>query len=212
MFVDCLLSMRLLTAPLVAIAITASVYSAENAFPYWTMIAQWKNPLLFLAGMMAGVRWPDWDFLIPGLSHRSGLTHSLLLPMVVYFMALPAIAAGLSLGIALHLSSDIQPKAWTGGALIKFPVLGSIGKRLSPLWLFINIAGCIGIMAASLDIEPHFAQLIMLMVTSAGTFWYFSREEKRRLIPLTTLAASGLLVHSFRSGLLTLNAVTQLFV
>ncbi|UYM17218.1 hypothetical protein [Endozoicomonas euniceicola] len=204
--------MRLLTAPLAAIAITASVYLAEHAFPYWTMIAHWKEPLLFLAGLMAGIRWPDWDFFIPGLSHRSGLTHSILLPIVVYYMASPALAAGLSLGIALHLSSDIQPKAWTGGALIKFPVLGSIGKNLSPLWLFINIVGCIGIMAASLDIEPHFAQLVMLMVTSAGTVWYFSREEKKRFIPLATLAASGFLVHGIRSGLLTLTVVTQFFV
>ena len=204
--------MRLLTAPLLAFAVIVSVYFAEHAFPYWTAVAQWKEPLLFLAGLMAGVRWPDWDFLIPGLSHRSGITHSALLPLIFYFMALPAIAAGLSLGIALHLSSDIQPKAWTGGALIKFPVIGSIGKKLSPAWLFANIAGCLGIMAAALDIEPHFAQLIMLMVTSAGTFWYFSREEKKRLIPLATLAASGLLVHSFRSGHITLTAVTQLFV
>ncbi|WP_145912496.1 hypothetical protein [Endozoicomonas montiporae] len=204
--------MRLLTAPLVAMGITLSVYTAEYAFPYWAVIEQWKDPVLFFAGLIAGVRWPDWDFLIPGLGHRSGLTHSALLPLFVYFLASPGLASGLSLGIALHLSSDIQPKAWTGGALIKFPVVGSIGKKLSPLWLFINIAGCVAIMAASLDIEPHFAQLIMLMVTSAGTFWYFSREEKRRLIPLATLAASGLLVHSFRSGHFSLSAVTQFFV
>lgn len=204
--------MRLLTAPLLAFAITVTVFLAENTFPYWSLIAQWKEPLLFLSGLMAGVRWPDWDLFMPGFSHRSGITHSALLPLVFYFLPMPALASGLSLGIALHLSSDMQPKAWTGGALIKFPVIGNIGSKLSPLWIFLNIMACFVILFAALEIEPYFAQLIMLMLTSSATFWYFSKEEKKRLVPLMTLVSSGLLVHTLRSGQFTLNAVTQLFV
>ena len=185
--------MRLYLAPLLGFSMTMSILFAETSFVYWDFVAQWKEPLLFLGGLMAGVRWPDWDFAIPGLKHRSGITHSILLPVIVYLLGLPASAAGLALGIALHLSSDIQPKAWTGGALIKFPFIGSIGKKLSPAWLFANIVGCFAIMAAALEIEPEFARIIMLMLTSASVFWYFSREEKKRLLPLGTLAVSSFL-------------------
>lgn len=204
--------MRLFIAPILGFAITMTVFFAELSLPYWNLVSQWKEPLLFLGGLMVGVRWPDWDFVIPGLRHRSGLTHSLLLPVVVYMLAFPATAAGLALGIALHLSSDIQPKAWTGAALIKLPYIGSIGSKMSPLWLFVNIVGCLAIMSTALEIEPEFARIIMLMVTSAGVFWYFSREEKKRLLPLGILAVSGFLVFSIRIGYVNRELFARLFV
>ena len=204
--------MRLIIAPLLGFALTMTVFLAELSFSYWNLVAQWKEPLLFLGGLMMGVRWPDWDFLIPGLKHRSGITHSFLLPLVVYWLALPATAAGLALGIALHLSSDIQPKAWSGGALIKLPFIGSIGSKLSPVWLFACIVGCMVIMAAALEIEPEFSRITMLMLTSAGVFWYFSHEEKKRLLPLGTLAVSSVLAFSMRIGSVGWELVTQWFV
>lgn len=203
--------MRLLIAPLLGLAITISVFFAEQSFLYWNLVSRWQEPLLFLGGLMAGIRWPDWDFGIPGLTHRSGVTHSFLLPLVVYWLALPATAAGLALGIALHLSSDIQPRAWTGGALVKLPYIGSIGSKLSPVWLFANMVGCLAIMSTALEIEPESARIIMLMVMSAGIFWYFSREEKKRLLPLGTLAVSSFLAFSIRTGSVSWELFAQLF-
>lgn len=54
----------------------------------------------------------------------------------------PSIAA-LALGMAVHLSFDLFPRAWYGFALITIPFVGTTGSTFSTLWLAANVLGCI---------------------------------------------------------------------
>ena len=195
--------MRLVKTPLIAGMLVGSVIAAKDHLPFWSAIAFVEAPLLFLAGLMAGIRLPDIDLVLPGFSHRSGITHSFLIPLLFWLMGWHFIAAGLSLGTGMHLASDLQPKSWTGGALIKFPMLGSIGL-MSPLWILANILGCafIWLDAMSLSMVPDLQ--LMLMVSLFGALWYFTREEKKPVLPMMSLGFSLLLVHSVREGVISM--------
>jgi hypothetical protein len=49
-----------------------------------------------------------------------------------------AFAAGLALGIGLHLSADLFPEAMRGFATVKLPLAGSIGWQASYVWFAVN--------------------------------------------------------------------------
>ncbi|WP_257280114.1 MULTISPECIES: hypothetical protein [unclassified Endozoicomonas] len=204
--------MRYITSPLAGCLLAASVLAGRHYFPdYFQVIARFESALLFLSGLVAGIRLPDIDLVFPGLSHRSGITHSCLLALLPLMFDLPFVAGGLAMGIALHLSSDIQPRTWSGGALIKFPILGSIGI-LSPLWILFNIVGCIVVLFHILPQEHEVGRWAILIVMLVGGGWYFLSEEKKRLFPLITLAFSMLLVHQYNKGQLSVEIVIQYFV
>lgn len=200
--------MKLYVMPLLACLLAASVLAARVFCPFWSAMAFWEEIIFFLCGLMVGVRLPDFDFLLPGLSHRSGVTHSCLPALLTMFSGAQAVAAGLAVGIALHLSSDMQPRAWSGGALIKLPLLGSIGL-LSPLWLMANVIACLAIFMEVLASEPVDARQVITLLCLAGACWYFWREEKRPLLPLMALGFAGLLVHAVRGGGLSVQLVWQ---
>ncbi|WP_422489065.1 hypothetical protein [Endozoicomonas sp. ALE010] len=203
--------MKLYSTPLKACLLAGLVLAARELCPFWPTMAFMEEILFFLAGLIAGIRLPDLDFVIPGLSHRSAITHSCIPALVVWAFGFSAIAAGMALGIAFHLSSDLQPKAWTGGALIKFPLLGSIGM-LSPIWLIANVIGCLAIFMEVVSGEPVDARLMIMALCLMGAGWYFFQEEKRPLLPLMTLGFAVLLVHAVRGGTLSVKQVWQYFV
>lgn len=94
---------------------------------------------------LAGTTLPDLDLAL-GLGHRNALTHSLL-PVLVA-LARPGwrpAAIGLALGMGLHLSADVFPNAMRGFATVKLPGAGSIGARLSYLWLASNALACLAL-------------------------------------------------------------------
>lgn len=107
--------------------------------------------LSFLSmGLMIGIIFPDFDQSYKNLlGHRSIVTHSILLPWLIYFYiifnknkfssTIVYICIGIFLGIAIHLSADLFPKGWRGYALIKFIGNISIGKIGSILWIIANI-------------------------------------------------------------------------
>ena len=98
-------------------------------------------------GYFIGLFFPDIDQGMQGLlGHRSIITHSILLPYLLYsyfkknnnLTPLKTIfIVGIYLGIGLHLSADLHPKAFRGFALIKLPFNIHIGG-LSPIWIGIN--------------------------------------------------------------------------
>ena len=194
--------MKLYIPPLLACSLAAMVLVARAYLPFWSVVAFWEDTIFFLCGLIAGVRLPDLDFVLPGLSHRSGVTHSCLPVLLLMFLGMQPAAGGLALGIAFHLSSDMQPKAWIGGALIRFPLLGSIGM-LSPLWLIANVIACLAIFMDVLADAPVNVRQIIVLLCLAGACWYFWREEKRPLLPLIALGFAGLLVHAMRGGCLS---------
>lgn len=189
----------------------AAVMAAKEYFPYWPSVSFLESGLLFLAGMIAGVRLPDLDLILPGFSHRSGITHSCLFPLLCWHFFLLPVAGGLALGMALHMASDVQPKAWTGGAIIKFPFLGGIGL-LSPVWLIANVTGCSAILMDALTQSALIDRQFMLVISLFCSGWYFIREERKPLLPLMTMAFSLLLVHSFRTGTLDAQTIWAYFV
>lgn len=93
----------------------------------------------------AGTTFPDIDQLIP-IGHRSGLTHSILpAALACSGRRLRAVAAGLALGIGLHLSADLFPNTMIGFATVKLPWAGSIGASASYVWFAINAAACLAL-------------------------------------------------------------------
>ena len=84
-----------------------------------------------LGGLAIGNWFPDIDQKTGLLLHRSIVTHGPLVPIIVYAIAsgtrsiqLRLFAMGLTLGVAIHLSFDLFPNAWSGFALISLPSYG----------------------------------------------------------------------------------------
>lgn len=89
---------------------------------------------------VAGSIFPDLDQVLPLGGHRSALTHGVL-PVLAIAAAerrLWPVAAGLGLGIGLHMAADLFPNGMRGYATIKVPLIGSIGARASYLWIAVN--------------------------------------------------------------------------
>lgn len=88
---------------------------------------------------------PDVDQLaLRVLRHRSILTHSLLVPLLVGWLAAPlgpAAAAGAALGVAVHLAADLLSKSKGYGRVwFPWPLKGGLGGW-SALWLMGNALG-----------------------------------------------------------------------
>jgi len=119
---------------LTALFLLAIAIGAAAIARYWPPAA---------AGAVVLAAWaattlPDLDMAL-GLGHRSGLTHSVL-PAGLACLSRKgrAVAAGLALGIGLHLSADLFPNAMRGFATVKLPLAGSIGAEASYLWFAVN--------------------------------------------------------------------------
>ena len=137
-------------------------------------MAQKINFFLFLGllfiGFLTGLNFPDTDqgYKIT-LGHRSIITHSILLPYILYYFFImkralynkyfTLIIAGIFLGIGLHLSADLFPKGWQGYALIKLPGNISIGE-LSPIWIGFNAL-----------VSLYFAGSCLNNLTKQNTIW-----------------------------------------
>ena len=78
-----------------------------------------------VAAAWAGTTLPDLDLRLR-LGHRSALLHSVL-PMALAAIDRRTwpVAAGLGLGIGLHLSADLFPATMRGYATVKLPLFGS---------------------------------------------------------------------------------------
>lgn len=104
---------------------------------------RWAVSAAVIAAAIAGTTLPDLDAAL-GLRHRSALLHGVL-PMAVALLDRRTwpVAAGLGLGIGLHLAADLFPNGMRGFATIKLPLYGSIGARNSYLWIAANAAACL---------------------------------------------------------------------
>ena len=113
-----------------------------------------------LAFLIAGgqiVGWPfrefpDWDQVISiplVIQHRSMITHSCLLVFLV--AGIPRygrkMAWGAAIGLAIHLVSDMFPKAWKGFAFIHIPLFGRLtwipfdGDLIPTIFSFLWLGG-----------------------------------------------------------------------
>lgn len=100
---------------------------------------------------------PDLDLApLPLWRHRSWLTHGVLLPLGVWFLAgtLPDMKfffIGLLSGVTIHLIEDAGPKSWRGSALVNFyPLPFSLPPFFSMLYIasaaFVAAWACVSLM------------------------------------------------------------------
>jgi hypothetical protein len=123
----------------------------------------------------AGTTLPDIDQLLP-LGHRSALTHSIL--PVALLWRWRAVAAGLALGIGLHLSADLFPNAMQGFATVKLPFAGSIGWEASYVWFGVNAFSCLALGASLLGrlLGPKLSLAVLGAVALIGTAYLFATD------------------------------------
>ena len=134
-----------------------------------------------LAGLVLGERLPDVDQRTDFLLHRSILTHGLLLPMVLFWLAagiratqMRLFVAGFSAGVGVHLCYDLFPKAWVGYALIAVPVVGWTHQAVSWLWIALSI---ICSLYFAMRLVRNGVQGLALAVGALGLFAYAGVDE-----------------------------------
>jgi len=113
------------------------------------------------------------------LGHRSIITHSILIPWLIYFYSkdktskyLFTIIMGLFISCSVHLINDLIPKGWSGYAFIKFPGNISLGFLSIP-WIFLNALAAM-----------YLGQKIL--------FNYFNKTKYKVLIIIITIITSFL--------------------
>ena len=173
----------------------AAIIALINYFPIPVpIIEQLLLPLTsFGLALLLGLQFPDIDLYTPGLKHRSALTHSALLPWLLTLVNYPAVLAGLAMGMAIHILADVFPKAWVGGALVKMPFFGSLGK-LSPFWLMLNCLICFA-MALNFTLnQDDWVKIGSLAMSITLMLWYMIRKERSLPPLLTALMIIGVLL------------------
>lgn len=135
-------------------------------------------PALLLC-VHAGLTLPDIDQPLP-LDHRSAVTHSIL-PALLCLLRRWArpVAAGVALGLGLHLAADVFPNAMIGFATVKLPFGGSIGSDWSYAWLAVNALGCSilgGILLHDTSIHPNW-RVVAIAGTALIGLWYLLRVD-----------------------------------
>ncbi|MDB5695044.1 MAG: hypothetical protein JWN21_587 [Sphingomonas bacterium] len=138
----------------------------------------WAAALAILAAAWAGTTLPDLDLYL-GIGHRSGLTHSVLpAALACWHRRGFAVAAGLALGIGLHLSADLFPNAMRGFATVKLPGAGSIGPDASYWWFAINagVALVAGTALACLITTPRVAALVLIAAAAMGLVYLYRTD------------------------------------
>ncbi len=103
-----------------------------------------KNVPALVVGGLIGLKFPDFDLVIPLLLHRSIVTHSILVALVLVAVLgrKPLgrwFAAGISLALAVHFAFDLFPQKWMGFALVHVPWYGWTGGLFSGGWLLANL-------------------------------------------------------------------------
>jgi hypothetical protein len=92
-----------------------------------------------ILGVYAGLFAPDIDlFLLPILHHRSIITHSIIIPLLLKRWLSTPTFAGFAAGISIHLWADSLSTSM-GFAQVYLPVVKiSLGSSMSLVWILLN--------------------------------------------------------------------------
>ena len=134
---------------------------------------------LMISFFYIGFKFPDIDLKFKSIGHRSVITHSPLLPLMLFILhetnMLWLVYAtkkyditryfiiGLSLGIALHLLYDLRPKSFKGTALIKFPYMKK-GLTVNQSIYFMLISVIILLLISIYQVKTIFEIIIMSVI------------------------------------------------
>lgn len=154
-----------------------------------------ERPWLLAIGIavaaLIGTTLPDLDRSL-GLGHRSGLTHSALPALALALRRRwRTIAAGLALGLALHLAADFFPNAMRGYARIVLPGIGRFGADTSYGWIGVNaaLALAVGVWLIRASHPPRVALAPLGAVAAIGLAYLFRTDGGWWVLAL--LAAIG---------------------
>ena len=105
-------------------------------------------PVFVVVGLHCGIVMPDIDQRTNLLLHRSIVTHSPLIPLILLLLALRiglglyAFAMGVSIGFSVHHAFDLFPRGWTGAALIGIPFHGWAPGLFLWIWIAFTMFAC----------------------------------------------------------------------
>ncbi len=147
-------------------------------------------------GLYLGEWVPDVDQDYGFLTHRSVFTHGWLLPLLLFSLvagkralSLRLFAAGFCLGVAVHLSFDLFPRAWQGFALIHVPVFGWTYPVISWVWIAGSMLACVYL---ALRLITNVLQGIGVIAGEVAMFAYTGTNEATLLGPALVLAVGSI--------------------
>ena len=108
------------------------------------------TPVFVVLGLHYGISMPDIDQRTNLLIHRSIITHSPLIPFILFglvstvgYRLYRRFVIGLCVAFAVHHAFDLFPKEWTGYALIRIPFLvGTTPALFSWIWIAFSMCAC----------------------------------------------------------------------
>ena len=183
--------------------------------------------LTFVLGVRVGLTFPDADLGVlrwmPGIDHRSMLTHGALVPILLYFVSRRYSAPVIKLGVigfcaalAVHLSYDLFPEGYNGNwcwgyGCIYVPILGRASAFFSFLWI---AGGLVVTLYLALLLVNTLLEIVLAMGgLAAGYFLMFPVEPDiafNALLALLIAAAFVLILPSdIRRAMLEFYAKTR---
>lgn len=153
------------------------------------------NLILITAFYYIGLKFPDIDFKIKGLRHRSIVTHSFLLPLVLFIFhrsemltliwmktydITGSVIIGLCFGMTVHFLYDLFPKRFVGSALIQLPIGNSYKNKysLSPFnTIILFILSSVIQTFIGLYYISDITEFILLIICTVLTL-YFKRKSE----------------------------------
>ncbi len=147
-----------------------------------------------------GLSYPDVDLkAMKVLHHRSILTHSLLLPLLLvplHKTAFKYCIVGLCIGISIHLSADaLSPMTGFAQIYLPEPFKTSIGDWQSLTWLLANsvIGGLLAVYLA----KPNKGYILLVFTISAISYSIVNENNTLTMLPCTL---SLLIMYKFKKG------------
>lgn len=147
-----------------------------------------------------GLSFPDLDLKVMRLlHHRSILTHSLLLPLLLmplHKTVFRHCIVGLCVGISIHLSADaLSPMKGFALIYLPEPLKVSIGDWQSFTWLLTNsVIG--GLLAVHL-MKSEKTYILLVFTISAISYSIFNENNILTMLPCTLTL---LIMYKFRKG------------
>ena len=153
------------------------------------------NLVLITIFYYIGLRFPDIDFKIKGLRHRSIVTHSVFLPLILFILhksemltliwmktydITGSVITGLCFGMTVHFLYDLFPKRFVGSALIQLPIGNSYKNKyalstFNTVVLFI-LSSLIQTFIALYYIS-EFNEIIVLIICTVMTLFFKRKKE-----------------------------------
>ena len=136
--------------------------------------------ILYSIGLLIGSFFPDIDQKIKWLRHRSLLTHSAIIPVILAISLKGEqekfFVSGFIIGVTIHLLFDLFPGKWKGYALIRpFDAFGTIMFMISSMLIQLMI-----VMTTLINVKEYAGLTLITTII----FITLEKKEKKAVFPL----------------------------